>query len=57
MPGAQPGWAGEWFGFQAFWAYVWAWNFPSKMLFPLVVDAMGSGAPTDGMCHSTTARL
>eukprot|EP00929_Paragymnodinium_shiwhaense_P055302 TRINITY_DN27717_c0_g1_i1.p1 TRINITY_DN27717_c0_g1~~TRINITY_DN27717_c0_g1_i1.p1 ORF type:complete len:583 (-),score=94.31 TRINITY_DN27717_c0_g1_i1:71-1819(-) len=53
MPGLQPGWAGEWFGFQAFWSYTWNWNVPSKMLVPLVLDAMGKDGPTDGQFHST----
>merc|ERR1712107_152490 len=51
LPSQQPGWAGEWFGFHAFWAYTWNWNLPNKMLPPLVVDVMGTGAPSDGMFH------
>ena len=48
-----PGWAGEWFAFHAFMAYVWNWNLPSRMLPPLVMDTMGDNPPTDGMYHSS----
>mmetsp|Transcript_78338 Transcript_78338/g.242903 ORF Transcript_78338/g.242903 Transcript_78338/m.242903 type:complete len:628 (+) Transcript_78338:41-1924(+) len=53
LPSQQPGWAGEWLAFHAVWAYFWLWNLPSKMLAPLVVDILGSGAPADGMFHSS----
>lgn len=53
LPAQAPGWIGEWFSFHAFFAYVYNWNLPSKMLFPLVVDAMGARAPSNGMFHST----
>ena len=33
--------------------YVWTWNFPSKLLPALTLEAMGDGAPSDGMVHST----
>lgn len=49
MPSLGPGWAGEWFGFHAFFAYVWNWNLPSRFLVPLVMDVMGTGAPKHGM--------
>lgn len=53
LPGAQPGWDGEWFAFQAVWSYFWSANVPTKMLPPLVMDVMGKGAPVDGMCSSS----
>ena len=53
LPQQLPGRMGEWFAFQAVWAYFWNWNLPSKMLLPLVVHAMGDGAPPDGMFHSS----
>lgn len=53
IPTMGPGWAGEWFGFHAFFAYVWNWNLPSRMLVPLVMDVMGKGAPSDGLFSSS----
>mmetsp|Transcript_8532 Transcript_8532/g.27173 ORF Transcript_8532/g.27173 Transcript_8532/m.27173 type:complete len:595 (-) Transcript_8532:178-1962(-) len=47
LPQAQPGWAGEWFGFHALWAYLWNWNLPNKMLLPLVVDTLGGRDPQE----------
>jgi len=53
LPGQQPGWAGEWFAFHMVWAYFWLFNIQNKALPPLVADAMGEGAPSDGMFHSS----
>lgn len=47
LPSAQPGWAGEWFAFQALWAYLWNWNLPNKMLLPLVVDTLAGRSHDD----------
>ena len=41
-------WAADWYSYYAFASYVWAWNFPSKLLPRLTVECMGAGAPADG---------
>jgi len=53
IPQQGPGWIGEWFAFHSFLAYMYNWNLPTKMLYPLVLEAMGDGAPSDGMFHSS----
>ena len=46
-------WASDWYTFYAFASYVWSWNFPSKLLPALVLEAMGDGAPKDGRLHAS----
>lgn len=53
LPQAGPGWAGEWFGFWALFAYLWNWNLPNKMLTAVVVDTLGARDPEDfALMHS-----
>jgi hypothetical protein len=52
-PLLEPGkdWASDWFTFYLFAGYAWAWNFPSKLLPRLVVEAVGADKLADGQLH------
>ena len=56
-PCLEPGrdWPSDWYMYYLFAAYAWSWNFPSKLLPPLVVEALGAKALADGQLHSNAS--